>query len=145
MLEERTMLSSKGFWSHFSLTIKLNNLSMGIVVELWGTKKLLSYMHLTLEHSWNFFYSLSNEITKSLSRLGDAPSTQCAAVRTWFLLMIHPPQRWVPRLLNEICHGNSSKNEYSTCQIKGVSNSQRTISDVDTHLGLVGHIKAITK
>ena len=104
-------------------------------------KNLSGIQDLTIEIPPSAFYSLSNEITKSLSRLGDAPSTQCAAVRTWFLLMIHPPQRWVPRLLNEICHGNSSKNEYSTYQIKGVSNSQRTISVVSTHPGLVGTIR----
>ena len=41
--------------------------------------------------------------------MGNPPSTQWAAVITWFSLIILPPQIWEPKFLKEICQGNSSK------------------------------------
>ena len=41
--------------------------------------------------------------------MGAPPSTQWAAVMTWFSFIILPPQIWEPKFLNDICQGNSSK------------------------------------
>ena len=41
--------------------------------------------------------------------MGNPPSTQWAAVITWFSLIILPPQIWEPKFLKDICQGNSSR------------------------------------
>jgi len=49
---------------------------------------------------------VSSRVIPSLTSKLEAPTTQCAAVRTAVLLMREPPQKELSSIMTAACHGN---------------------------------------